>query len=163
MILMDGTVRILMWHRAKARHEPLDGRVEAGGSSVARRLRSCSGCHSTQRRRGAARAGELEEIVDGADDRPLRLGIGETAQKQLAESTSLLDLTEDGLDHLLAQAVAAASGAALEPCRHGGDAGAATLCPSACGGCRAVLVPAGGDVALDAALVAAGEVVLRVV
>src|SRR6266852_4334341 len=39
-----------------------------------------------------------------------------------------LDLTEDGFDHLLAQAVAAASGAALEPCRHGGDAGAATLC-----------------------------------
>src|SRR5450432_3150656 len=127
---MDGLVRIVMAHRVKTRPEPPNGRVEASG----RWLLSCGGRHSARRRSEATRGGELEEVVDRANNRPLGLGLDEAAQQQLAESTSLLDLPEDRLDHLLTQAVAAASGAALEPCRHGSDAGAATLCPSACGG-----------------------------
>src|SRR5271170_2971873 len=77
--------------------------------------RSSGNCNGAGWPRGAARGGELEEIVNGAEDSPLGLGVGEAAQEKLAKAAGLLDLAEDRLDHLLAQAIAATPGAALEP------------------------------------------------
>src|SRR5476651_790347 len=64
--------------------------------------------------------GELEQIVDGADHRPLASDLVEAAQEELAEASGVFDLAEDGFDDLLSQAVAAAPAAAFEFCRHGG-------------------------------------------
>src|ERR1700682_2343616 len=63
---------------------------------------------------------ELEQIVDGADHRPLRSDLVEAAQEELAEASGMFDLAEHGLDDLLSQTVAAAPAGALEFCRHGG-------------------------------------------
>src|SRR5260370_14569504 len=64
--------------------------------------------------------GELEQIVDGADHRPLGSDLVEAAQEELAEASGMLDLAEHRFDDLLSQAVAAAPARALEFCRHGG-------------------------------------------
>src|SRR5437867_661304 len=93
--------------------------------------------------------------MNGAEECPLGLDLGVATQEKLAKAAGLLDLAEDRLDHLLAQAVAAAPGAALEPRRHGGDPAAAPLGPIAGGRRRAMLLPAGGDVAPDVALLEA--------
>src|SRR5258708_9110916 len=63
---------------------------------------------------------ELEQIVDGADHRPLGSDLVEAAQEELAEASGMLDLAEHRFDDLLSQAVAAAPAGALEFCRHGG-------------------------------------------
>src|SRR5260370_35633668 len=64
--------------------------------------------------------GEPEQIVDGADHRPLGSDLVEAAQEELAEASGMLDLAEHRFDDLLSQAVAAAPAGALEFCRHGG-------------------------------------------
>src|SRR5260370_5811562 len=64
--------------------------------------------------------GEPEQIVDGADHRPLGSDLVEAAQEELAEASGMLDLAEHRFDDLLSQAVAAAPARALEFCRHGG-------------------------------------------
>jgi hypothetical protein len=46
--------------------------------------------------------------MDGADHRPFSLDLFDPAQQKLAEPSRLLDLSEYWLDHLFAQAVAAA-------------------------------------------------------
>ena len=46
--------------------------------------------------------------MDGADHRPFGLHLLDSPQEELAEPSRLLDLSEYRLDHLLAQAVAAA-------------------------------------------------------
>ena len=51
---------------------------------------------------------ELEEVVGGADEGPLAFDLGAAPQQELSEATSKFDLTEDGLDDLLAKAVARA-------------------------------------------------------
>src|SRR4028118_517599 len=50
---------------------------------------------------------ELEEVVDGADHRPLGSDLIKTSQQELPEASGLLDLPEHGLHHLLPEPVAA--------------------------------------------------------
>src|SRR6516162_7673593 len=47
--------------------------------------------------------GQLEEVVDGADDGPLGAHFFETAQQELAETAGLFDLSEHRLGQLLAR------------------------------------------------------------
>src|SRR5258708_32346811 len=63
---------------------------------------------------------ELEQIVDGADHRPLGSDLVEAAQEELAEASGVFDLAEHRFDDLLSQAVAATPAGGLEFCRHGG-------------------------------------------
>src|SRR5258708_12085465 len=72
---------------------------------------------------------ELEQIVDGADHRPLGSDLVEAAQEELAEASGMLDLAEHRFDDLLSQAVAAAPARALGVCPPGRLA--LCLCPSA--------------------------------
>ena len=58
--------------------------------------------------------GELEQIVGGADHRPLRSDLVEAAQEELAKAAGMFDLAEQRFDDLLSQAVAAAPAGALE-------------------------------------------------
>src|SRR5580692_2568261 len=103
---------------------------------------------------------EFEQIVDGADHRPLGSDLVETAQEELPEASGMFDLTEDRFDDLLSEAVAAAPAGALEFCRHGGLA--RSFGPSSrAGGIRlAVARPAGGQVADDPTAGEVGEVLL---
>src|ERR1700686_1580475 len=93
--------------------------------------------------------GEFEQVVDGADHRPLGSDLVEAAQEELAEASGMLDLAEHRFDDLLSQAVAAAPAGALEFCRHGGLARA--FGPSSRpGGIRlAVARPTGGQITGD--------------
>src|SRR5260370_4627885 len=63
--------------------------------------------------------GELEQIVDGADHRPLGSDLVEAAQEELAEASGVFDLAEHRFDDLLSQAVAATPAGAPEVCRPG--------------------------------------------
>src|SRR5260370_15652606 len=67
--------------------------------------------------------GELEQIVDGADHRPLGSDLVEAAQEELAEASGMLDLAEHRFDDLLSQAVAAAPAGPLALLQHGRPAG----------------------------------------
>src|ERR1700692_1037132 len=51
--------------------------------------------------------GQLEEVVDGADDGPLGAHFFEASQQELAETAGLFDLSEHRLRPLLAGAVVA--------------------------------------------------------
>ena len=64
--------------------------------------------------------GQLEQIMDGTNHRPLASDVVKAAQQELSEASGLLDLSEHRLDDLLAQAVAAAPASTLELHRHGG-------------------------------------------
>ena len=55
--------------------------------------------------------GELEEIVDGADHRPLRSNLVEAAEEELPEAPGMFNLAEHGFDDLLSQTISAAPGA----------------------------------------------------
>ena len=85
--------------------------------------------------------------MGGADQRPFVLHLLEAAEEELPKAACPLDLPEDGLDHLLAQSVAAAAAGASEPQAHGRDQRASALHFAAVG----VLGAAGGDVAADPA------------
>src|SRR5258708_12986103 len=100
---------------------------------------------------------ELEQIVDGADHRPLGSDLVEAAQEELAEASGVFDLAEHRFDDLLSQAVAATPAGALEFCRHGGLARASRP-TSRSGGMRlAVARPAGSQIAGDLAATEIGE------
>src|ERR1700716_315506 len=101
---------------------------------------------------------EFEQIVDGADHRPLRSDLVEAAQEELAEASGMFDLAEHRFEVLLSQAVAAAPAGALEFCRHGGLA--RSFGPaSRTGGMRlAMACPAGSEVSGDPAAGEMGEV-----
>jgi len=88
--------------------------------------------------------------MGGADDRPLASDLIEASQQQLPEASGVLDLTEHGLDDLLAQPIAAASPGSFELERHGGDA--RTAAPSAFAARVVLAVPhaAGSDEGVDA-------------
>src|SRR5260370_10284368 len=88
---------------------------------------------------------ELEQIVDGADHRPLGFDLVEAAQEELAEAAGVFDLAEHRFDNLLSQAVAAAPAGALEFCRHGGLARASRPTSPARGIRFALAVPAAGQ------------------
>src|ERR1700694_6049182 len=104
--------------------------------------------------------GELEEIVDGADHRPLGSDLVEAAEEELAEASGVLDLTEHGFDDLLSQAVAAAPAGALEFCRHGGLARSFGPASRTGGMGLAMACPARSQIAGDPAASEIGEVLL---
>src|SRR5918997_4774365 len=62
---------------------------------------------------------ELEEVVDGADHRPLGSDLIKASQQELPEASGVLDLPEHGFDHLLPEPVAASAAGALQPLSHG--------------------------------------------
>src|SRR5450432_1508761 len=101
---------------------------------------------------------EFEQIVDGADHRPLGSDLVEAAQEELAEASGMLDLAEHRFDDLLSQAVAAAPAGALEFCRHGGLARAFGPSSRPSGIRLAVTRPAGGQIAGDPTAGQLGEV-----
>jgi hypothetical protein len=41
---------------------------------------------------------ELENVVDGAQERPFSLGFLDASEQELAEASRLFDLSEDGFD-----------------------------------------------------------------
>ena len=98
--------------------------------------------------------GELEQVVDGADHRPLGSDLVEATEEELAEASCMLDLAEHGLDDLLSEAVATAPTGALELCRHGGLARSFRPTPRTGGMGLAVTCPAGSQIGGDPA---AGE------
>ena len=65
------------------------------------------------------RLSELEEVVDGADHRPLGSDLIKPSQQELPEASGVLDLPEDGFDHLFAQPVTASPAGPLQRLRHG--------------------------------------------
>src|SRR5882762_920209 len=93
---------------------------------------------------------EFEEVVGGADHRPLASDLVETTQRELSEASSVLDLTKDGLDDLFAQAIAAAPASPFELGGHGGNTRAGAP-PFAAAAWVIVPGPAGGDEAIDPA------------
>src|SRR5882672_4897508 len=104
--------------------------------------------------------GELEQIVDGADHRPLGFDLFEAAQEELAEAAGVFDLAEHRFDNLLSQAVAAAPAGALEFCRHGGLARSFGPTSRTGGMGLAMACPAGGEIGGDPAAGEMGEVLL---
>src|SRR5918997_5799762 len=65
------------------------------------------------------RLSQLEEVVDGADHRPLGSDLIKASQQELPEASGVLDLPEHGLDHLLPEPVAASAAGPLQPLSHG--------------------------------------------
>jgi hypothetical protein len=57
--------------------------------------------------------------VDGADHRPLGSDLIKPSQQELPEASGVLDLPEDGFDHLFAQPVTASPAGPLQRLRHG--------------------------------------------
>ena len=88
--------------------------------------------------------GELEEVVGRADERPLVGHLRETAEGKATEASTLLHLTEDRLDHLLAEPVATSMTRAIELGPHGHRAGPEQL--AATGLALLVRDAPGGDV-----------------
>src|SRR5271166_5199312 len=103
---------------------------------------------------------EFEQIVDGADHRPLGSDLVETAQEELPEASGVFDLAEHRFDDLLSEAVAAAPAGALEFCRQGGLARSFGPSSRAGGMGLAMACPAGSEVSGDAAAGEMGEVLL---
>src|SRR5215471_16333004 len=52
-----------------------------------------------------ARHGKFQQIVNGADQRPFAVHLGQTAPQKLAKAARLLDLSKYRLDHLFAQPI----------------------------------------------------------
>src|SRR3982074_3758012 len=94
---------------------------------------------------------EFCEVVGGADHGPFGFDLVDAAQEELAEASCLVDLAEDGLDDLFSQSIPASIACALELCAHSGDERAGFELPFCRGPLGAVLLPSGGDVALDPA------------
>ena len=63
--------------------------------------------------------GQLEQIMDGANHRPLASDLIETSQQELPEASGLLDLSEHRLDDLLSEPVATSPAGPSEPLAHG--------------------------------------------
>ena len=103
---------------------------------------------------------EFEQIVDGADHRPLGSDLVETAQEELPEASGMFDLAEHRFDYLLSEAVAAAPTGALEFCRHGGLARSFGPTARTAGMRLAMACPAGSEIAGNPAAGEMGEVVL---
>ena len=93
-------------------------------------------------------SGELGEVVGGADQGPFGLHFLDASQQELPEPPCLFDLSEDRLDGLFSPSIAASMAGAFKLGAHSFDQRAAAL---ALGhrGLGAVLLPAGGNVALD--------------
>ena len=68
--------------------------------------------------RSRGEAVELEEIVGCAEPGPFGLNFVEPSEEELPESSGLLDLAEDGFDHLFSQAVSASPPGAADLVGH---------------------------------------------
>src|ERR1700704_6139703 len=97
---------------------------------------------------------EFCEVVGGADHGPFGFDLVDAAQEELAE---------DGLDDLFAQSIPASIACALEFCAHSGDERAGSELPFCRGRLGAVLLPSGGDVALDPASDERAKIGLRAI
>src|ERR1700739_4467586 len=75
----------------------------------------------------ACRVSQLEEVVDGADQRPFASDLVEAPQQELPEASGMFDLPEHRLNDLFAQPVSAAAAGPLELGRHGSLARPARL------------------------------------
>src|SRR4030081_3463665 len=106
---------------------------------------------------------EFCEVVCGADHRPFGFDLADAAQEELAEASCLLDLAEDGLDDLFSQSIPASVACALDLCAHSGDERAGFELPFCRGRLGAVLLPSGGDVALDPASDERAKIGLRAI
>src|SRR5580692_12901899 len=103
---------------------------------------------------------EFEQIVDGADHRPLGSDLVEAAQEELPEASGMFDLAEHRFDDLLSEAVAAAPAGALEFCRHGGLARSFGPTSRTGGMGLAMTCPAGSEIAGNPAAGEMGEIFL---
>src|SRR5580704_18284144 len=106
-------------------------------------------------RRGVS---ELEQIVDGADHRPLGSDLVEAAQEELAEASGMFDVAEHRFDDLLSQAVAAAPAGELEFSGHDGLARSFGPTPRTGGMRLAMARSAGGQIGDDPATGEMGQV-----
>src|SRR6202171_5516907 len=106
---------------------------------------------------------EFCEVVGGADHGPFGFDLVDAAQEKLAEASCVLDLAEDGLDDLFSQSIPASIACALELCAHSGDERAGFKLPFCRGRLGAVLLPSGGDVALDPASDERAKIGLRAI
>src|SRR5882757_7890327 len=106
---------------------------------------------------------EFCEVVGGADHSPFGFDLVDAAQEELAEASCLLDLAEDRLDDLFSQSIPASITCALELCAHSGDERAGFELPFCRGRLGAVLLPSGGDVALDPAPTERAKIGLRAI
>src|SRR3979409_2510666 len=106
---------------------------------------------------------EFCEVVGGADHGPFGFDLVDAAQEELAGASCLLDLAEDGLDDLFSQSIPAAIACAVELCAHSGDERAGFELPFCRSGLGAVLLPSGGDVALDPASDERAKIGLRAI
>src|SRR5579871_43146 len=98
--------------------------------------------------------GELEQIVNGADHRPLGSDLVEAAQEELPEASSMFDMAEHRFDDLLSQAAAAAPAGELEFSCHEGLARSFGPTSRTCAMLLAMACPAGSQIGGDPA---AGE------
>ena len=78
--------------------------------------------HERARMSSPCGLGELEQVVGGADERPFSSDLFEATQKELSEAPGMLDLSEDALDDLFSEPIAAAPARASVLGCHGGDA-----------------------------------------
>src|SRR5829696_429960 len=109
----------------------------------------------------ACRLSELEEVVDGADHRPLSPDLIKASQQELPEASGLLDLPEHGLHHLLAQPVTAFPASPLEGLSHGAHQRLLGQLATSRSMRLAMTCPPRRQVALDPALLQLSEVRLR--
>ena len=101
--------------------------------------------------------------MGGADHGPFGFDLVDAAQEELAEASCLLDLAEDGLDDLFSQSIPASIACLLELCAHSGDERARFELPFCRGRLGAMLLPSGGDVALDPAPNESAKIALRAI
>jgi hypothetical protein len=93
--------------------------------------------------------GELQEVVNRADQAPFATRLLQAPQQELTEASSVLDLTKDRFDRLLAQAVAAAVATAGETPAHRFGS---WLLPPTVDPSSTVALLAGGDIGAHLAL-----------
>src|ERR1700730_2772648 len=140
-------------------------------ADAATRPLACSSGHR-QRFGQTPPLGQLEEVVDGADDGPLGAYFFEAAQQELTETAGLFDLSEHRLGQLLAQPVGARVPAGLDLRAHSLYArrfanrlrrelrGGGLVCDRAGNG---VSGPAGRHIGIDVAVLQRLEIGLRAV
>jgi len=130
--------------RGQVHPDPVVLCCAGGGSPVCRQVRR-----------------EFQQIVDGAEQRPLASNARDAPRQEPAEASGLFDLAEHGFDDLLAQPLGAAEAAFPQARTHRLDLRSFAL--AAVGGSLAMLLPPSGDEAVDATRLHGRQVVLRTI
>jgi len=94
------------------------------------------------------RFGQLQQVVNRADQAPFALRLLDAAQHELAEPSSLFDLAEDRLNHRLAQPVTAAPAGSCQLGAHRRNPRTLGEAASAGGARFMMALTPGGDVAI---------------